>query len=74
MFETMKVEGGRVYHTLTLPVRNKGGVSSQHIGIVSDHQSLLKLGHQIVQALDPSPQEQMLDALERIETLLKDRG
>ena len=36
-------------------------------------QSLLKLGHQIVQALDPSPQDQALDELKEIRKLVEDQ-
>lgn len=72
IFETTKVEGGRVYHTLVLPVRREDG-SERRIGIVTDYRSLLKLGRQIVQALDPSPDDQILAEMEAIRKLLEDQ-
>ena len=65
--ETMKVEGGRVYHGLVLPVTDPEG-GSRRIAILTDYQNLLKLGQQIVQALDPPPE---LAELKEIRKLLE---
>ena len=72
IFETTKVEGGRVYHVLVLPVKYEDG-SERRVGIVTDYQSLLRLGRHIVRVLDPSPQDQALDELDAIRGLLEDR-
>ena len=61
-----------MYHTLVLPLRQEG-FSGRRIGIVTDYQSLLKLGHQIVQALDPSPDDQILAELKAIRNLLEEK-
>ena len=69
--ETMKVEGGRAYHGLVLPATDREG-RSRHIALLTDYQCLLRLGRQVVQALDPSPQDDLLAELKEIRKLLED--
>ena len=73
VFETTKIEGGRSRHVLVLPTAPpKDGDDDRLIGVVADYQTLLELGRQIVQALDPSPQDQVLDELKEIRKLVGD--
>ena len=65
------VQEQREHHILVLPTRNQN-YKEYRIGVVADYQTLLQLGRHIVQALDPSPQDEALDELKSIRKLLED--
>ena len=70
---TRFVDGGRVYHALVLPTKNKD-MDQFPLAIMMDYQTLLQVGRHIVRALDPSPKDQAVDELKEIRKLLEDQN
>ena len=74
VFETTKIEGeDPAIFWFFRQRRRRDGDDDRLIGVVADYQTLLELGRQIVQALDPSPQDQILDEMKAVRKFLEHR-
>ena len=70
---TEKSQVGSSFHILVLPIEDqKQSGGERRLGLATmRREDLLELGRKIVQALDPSPENRILETLERIEKKLE---
>ena len=74
VFEAKILSSGRVKYLLSLPIENRPEGVGQEIGVLAERHDLLKMARHIVHALDPSPQDQILDEMRTIRKLLEDQS
>ena len=71
ILESTTPSSGRTRYAIVLPVEFEKGSDESTLGIVAERQDLLELGRQIVRALDPSQEDEILAELRRIRKLME---
>ena len=74
VFESKNPSYPKILYALSLQIEDSPRGVGQEIAILGERHDLLEMARHIVHALDPSPQDQILDEMRTIRNLLEDQG